>query len=134
MSIAALWGTTAGYTECGYGAVSIETNDGRVIVIKEETFEYLYFRLDDFTAALKDDCIEYVVNEPNKLMFEYPNWFVEAVSDGIIFEMCLGSYAFYDDSGDIAMSPNSMVLRNYKGELMYMEPYKFYQYYDTLEE
>jgi hypothetical protein len=133
MSIAAIWGTTVGYTETGYTVV-VETIDSRIIVISRETFDHLYTRLDDFTAALKGDCIEYVVNDSDKDLLEYPEWFVDAVADGIIFTDGCGVDIFYDESGEIAMSPNSIILKNHVGDLRYMESDAFRKYYDTLEE
>lgn len=135
MAIAAIWGTTAGYTDYLNGTVIVETNDGRVAVFKKDTFDYLYFKLDEFTAALKEYCIHYAIYEPGKKLFEYPTWFVDAVADGYIYEQYQGGlYMFYQEDGEIAMSPNSAVVRNYRGELMYLEGYKFHKYYDTLQE
>ena len=134
MTMAAFWGTSVGYTDYYNGTVSIETVDGRVAVVNNDTFNYLYFRLSDFVAALKEDCIQYVVNTPDKSIFEYPGWFRDAIANGEIFEDEPGVYVMYGSDGDTEMYPNSMVLRNYKGELMYMDSYKFHQYYDVLEE
>lgn len=134
MAIAAFWGTTVGYTEYHNGTVILETTDGRVAVIKNNTFDYLYYKLDEFTAALKEDCVEYVIHEPDKCVFEYPVWYIEACEDGIIFEDEDHSCILYDECGDIAVSPNSMILKNYKGELKHFERYKFFKYYDTLME
>lgn len=134
MAIAALWGTTVGYSEAYEGRVTIETVDGRVAVVNKETFDYLYHKLDDFTAALKEDCIQYAINlYDDRCILEYPEWYVDACTDGIIYESCC-TLMLYEESGEIAMSRNSVVLRNYKGELRHIEAYKFHQYYDTLRE
>jgi hypothetical protein len=46
-----------------------------------------------------------------------------------------GNYIFYDSKlGEIPMSPTSKVLRNFMGDLMYMEQDMFYKYYDVLGE
>lgn len=134
MSIAAFWGTSVGYTDYHNGSVVLETVDGRVAVLNTETFEYLYHRLDDFNAALKEDCIQYVVHNNEKCLTQEPEWFMDAVADGLIYEESSGVCVFYSESGDIMMNPNSTILRNYRGELRYLEGYKFHQYYDTLEE
>lgn len=130
MSIAAIWGTTVGYTEYN-DTVGIETNDGRVSIISMSTFDYLYSRLDEFTAALKEDCIEYVVHYNGMPLCIYPEWYIEALYNGLIFNDD-GIYTFYDTCGEIAMSPESIILRNFMGELMYMETVTFDKYYDTL--
>lgn len=132
MAVAAMWGTSVGYSDYG-DTVVIETIDGRVIVVRKHTFDFLYYRLDNFTASLKENCIEYIVNEDSKCLFDYPTWYVEAVEDGFIY-VNDGVDMFYTESGEIAMSPNSIILRNYKGELMYMEANVFSKYYDTIGE
>lgn len=135
MAIAALWGTTIEYSYYGQGnSVVIETSDGRVAVIKQETFDALYVRLNDFLAALKEDCIEYVVYEYNKCMFAYPEWYADAVYDGLLFEDECTPLILYSESGDIAIAPGSMILRNFKGDLQHLEAYQFYKYYDTIQE
>lgn len=134
MAIAAIWGTTVGYTDYCNGTVVIETVDNRVAVIKKETFEYLYCKLDGFVAALKEDCVHYIIHKHNKCIFEYPEWFVDACADGIVFEDEVNECILNTDSGEIAVCHNSMILRNYKGDLQHLEAYKFHKYYDTLEE
>lgn len=137
MAIAAFWGTTAGYTHYPGGAVVVESIDNRVIVISEKTFNYLYYKLDEFNAALKEDCIEYVVINPDHFLedcvIDYPKWFLEAVDNGDIFTPSKNVIVLYGIDGDIVMRPNSMVLRNYRGELKHMESFKFHQYYDVPE-
>lgn len=97
MKVASLWGTSVGYTEYG-DSVGIEHINGRYAVIRKETFDYLYCRLDDFNAALKEDCISY-----NILSFDNPS------------------------------IPDSVVLMNFKGDLMCMDHDEFTKYYDILE-
>lgn len=133
MAIAAFWGTSAGYTEY-HDTVIVETIDGRVAVIRKETFDYLYFKLDDFNAALKEDCIHYAINEPEKDLMEYPLWFIEACEDGLIYENERGTLFLYNEAGELAVSTNAMVVRNYRGELSYLEAYNFHKYYDILKE
>lgn len=141
MAIAAIWGTSVGYVESGY-SVEIETVDGRFAVLKKHVFEYLYCKLDNFTAALKEDCIEYAVYDVNKPVLNYPEWYIEAVRDGQIQNDGYstprspnGNYVFYDyKSGEIPMSPTSIILRNHMGDLMYMEQNEFGKYYDTVGE
>lgn len=131
--VAAVWGTTVCYTEY-YDTYIIERTDGNVKVVYKETFEYLYHKLDKFTAALKEDCIEYAINDNNNPLTDYPEWYLDARFDGVIYSNCAGTTMLYEESGEIAMSPNSIVLRNFKGELRHIEAYKFHQYYDILEE
>jgi hypothetical protein len=129
--IVALWGTSVGYTDYGE-TVGIETNDGRIAIIRKDTFDHLYYRLSEFVAALKEDCIQYAIVSYDKPVCDYPDWFVDACQKMQITQD-FGCYIFVDDYGDIAISPDSVVLRNFKGELMHMEYDKFTKYYDTLE-
>jgi len=130
--IAAMWGTSVGYEESHYTVV-ITTTDGRVAVISKETFNYLYLRLDDYTAALKEDCISYTVYRTGRPLSHYPEWFIRAYDNGDIYEEeDYEDFIFYCEFGDIVMSSGSVVLRNFKGDLTYMERYQFDKYYDTL--
>lgn len=95
--IACLKDTSVTYTEFE-NTVGIEHSNGRFAVVKKETFDYLYSRLDRFTAALKEDCISF-----NILSFDNPS------------------------------IPDSVVLMNFKGDLMCMDEHEFRKYYDTLE-
>lgn len=133
MAIAALWGTTVGYTDYTGGAVVVETMDNRVIVISRHTFNHLYYKLDEFNAALKDDCIHYANYMYDKATEEYPKWYQDAVAEGIIGYNGYHDY-FYEDDGEIAMSPRAVVLMNKYGELKYMERHNFYKYFDVSEE
>lgn len=135
MTIAAFWGTSVGYTEYGNDSVVLETIDGRVAVIKKATFDYLYYRLDEFNAALKEDCVHYAVYSPEKdLIDDYPTWFIEACEDGLIYDDSRFNCFLYEQNGEVAVAPNSIIMRNYKGELKHIEGYKFHQFYDTLRE
>lgn len=129
MTIAAFWGKSVGFTDY-FNSVFIETPDGRARVIGSTTFDYLYYRLDPFTAALKEDCIEYVTNEPIGEAHDFPSWYFDAVDDGVIFEEH-GTVIFYEENGDVAMSPGSVILRNFEGRLRYMEFNDFIKYYDV---
>jgi hypothetical protein len=129
---AAMWGKSVGYVE-NRGFVEIETIDGRIAVIKIDTFNYLYHRLDRFTAALKEDCIEYVTYDPDIDIQNYPDWFVEAMDDGWITND-YGTFIFLDTNGELAMNPKDVVLRNFMGDLMYMNLDAFHKYYDTVGE
>lgn len=92
--IAALWGTTVGYQELPE-SIFIEKNDGRVMVISHDTFDYLYYRLDDFTAALKEDCIEYAFCDESYSCVTLKNHL------GDIKHMDVDTFTkYYDDGGN----------------------------------
>ena len=132
MARAALIGTTVGYTDY-YNCMVLETNDGRIISVSKRTFDYLYYKLDSFTAALKDDCIEYEPNDPMIPDSERPAWYIDAELNGDIYDMC-GALMFrvnYDTGDAIEMNMRSVVLRNYLGDLRYMEWEDFIKYYDV---
>lgn len=131
MSVAALWGTTVSYAEFP-DSVMIETLDGRVGRFRTDTFDYLYTRLTEFTAAMKNDCIEYMIYQPNISFEDCPQWFIQAIEEGYIYaEEGYDDYIFYHECGDIVMSPGSVILRNLYGQLNYMEKSEFDKYYDT---
>lgn len=128
---AALLGTSIKYSEYG-GTVWIETNDGREEIITVSTFEHLYYRLSMDVAALKDDCIDFVVFHPNRQICEYPDWFSEALRDGWITNECDRFY-YLDHLGEHLIHSNDVVLRNYLGQITCKESEEFIKYYDVLE-
>lgn len=131
MPRAAVIGTTVGFTDY-YNSVFLETSDNRAIVISRQTFDYMYHKLDPFTAALKEDCMEYASNDPMIDLSEHPWWYVEAVQDGTIYDMC-GEVMFRvrEDGTAIEVDSNSVILRNFQGDLRYMEWDDFTKYYDV---
>ena len=131
MNWAAIWGTSVHCEDFG-DSFLVENHRGGIARINNEVFNKIFVRLDEFTAALKEDCIEYTVYQPNKPLSEYPDWFINAYYNGDIFEVDYGTFIFYEENGDLAMSPGSIVLRNFRGELKYMESNIFEKYYDTL--
>lgn len=132
MGIAALWGTSVGYSLIN-DSVLIETGEGRVAVIRSDVFEYLYFKLDDYTAALKENCIGYFIYDPCKSICEYPAWVIRAMRDNWIVED-EGSFIFVNDTETITLDNTSVILRNFMGELKYMDLDEFCKYYDILGE
>lgn len=129
MPIAAFWGKSVGFTDY-YNSVLVETNDGRAIVVRRKIFEDLYYKLTPFTAAMKEDCIEYAINDFTTDLLSQPQWYVEAVEDSFIYEDC-GMEFFYDEEGDIVMTQGSVILRNRFGHLKYMEFEDFTKYYEV---
>jgi hypothetical protein len=134
MSWAAMWGTSVGYEDFE-DSVLIENNNGRVSRIRKETFDALFIKLDEFTAALKEDCIEYIICHPELPLETYPEWFIDAVHEGWIVRD-YETYFFLDtySEGELAMSPDGVILRNFLGDLKYMEIDEFTKHYDTLGE
>ena len=130
MAWTALRGTTVGFHHYNYTIV-LEKENGSVMPIQRKTFEKLYREVGPFVAALKGDCIEYASNDPMIDLFDQPEWYIDACADMIIYENCGQTYIQDDYHGEIAMSPNSVVLRNFKGELRYMEWDEFDKYYDV---
>ncbi len=132
-----MWGTSVGYTDFG-DTIMIETIDSRIAHVRKETFDHLYTRLSEYVAALHENCIEYVVFNPDKPLYEYPNWYTEAIVDGWInnelwFYNGKGLYCLIqEDGGEVAMAPGGVILRNFMGELRYMEREDFERYYDTM--
>lgn len=129
MPLAAWIGTTVGVTDY-YHSVLLEKEDGRVYPVDKKLFDELYYRITPYTAALKEDCIDYASNDPMGDLFQQPAWYIELVEDGIIRTDCGMDY-FYPESGEeIAMNPGSVILRNFEGNYKYMEFEEFVKYYD----
>lgn len=135
---APLNGTSVLYNRLDFGLVCIMKENYEVFIPTSDTFNKLYHVLSESKAALKSDCIEYAVFSRNKELYQYPNWYVRAVVNGYIYEDGNGNgygfWMFHEDSGEIAMSEGSYILRNFQGDLMYMEPYEFKRHYEIIEE
>lgn len=135
--IAPLHGTTSLYHYLPCGNVLVQKANYRHIVIHESTFNHLYYELDGSRAALKEDCIEYCIYYPEKHIDDYPKWFRDAMSDGWIEEVYRGhqivpgSHIYFEEGGEILMSPGSIIMKNFMGDLKYMESDHFARYYDT---
>lgn len=130
MKVAAMKGSSVYYMENESHVMVDKGND--FTNMTPETFEYLYYRLDDEFCALKEDCIEYAIYDKDKDLFSYPYWYIEATYRGDIYHNTSGSY-IYDYTGELAMSHKSVILRNFLCELMYMELETFRFYYETEE-
>lgn len=132
--IAPMIGTTSLYSHMENSLVLLMKERYNYFVTRLEVFENLYIELDESRAALKEDCIEYVIYSRHKPLYMYPNWYVEACVDGFIFDdgHGYGGHMFYEESGEIAMSEGCYILRNFKGELKYMEYEDFIKYYEIM--
>ncbi len=104
----------------------------KYFVTSLKAFEDLYHKLDETKAALKDDCIEYVIHHPDKPLAHYPDWYIMAYDNGMIFEDEYGNWLFYDIPGDMVMAPGSIMMINYLGQLKYMERNQFERYYEPI--
>lgn len=130
-SIAAIRGTTSLYTYVSGHKVLLMRDGYDYIVVRDDTFHDMYNILSIEKAALKEDCIEYVIHYPDKPIFEYPQWYINAYSTNDIFDDDYGGFLFWEPTGEIPMAPGSIILRNKHGALMYMERNKFESYYET---
>ena len=101
VNIACLEGTSADY-RIFPTYVEIEKTDGSVNQISKETFDYLYARLTDTKAALKDDCILYAYISDD--LEEQPDWYIRAYERGLLYE-------FLEEEQEEEM----VLLRNFQG-------------------
>jgi hypothetical protein len=59
----------------------------------------------------------------------YPDWFVEAVQNKLIFVDEEAWFIDYPHESDVLMYDGGVILRNFLGELRYMEYEQFDRYY-----
>lgn len=128
-NLAPLMGSVSYYRYLSSSEVMVQKSVDDYIIVNNDTFENLYYELDGYRAALKEDCIEYAVYNLYKPLEYYPDWFVEEAYKGRI-TMCEGVHVFKDRNQTIVMSPESIVLRNSFGQLRYMERDVFNEMYD----
>lgn len=95
----------------------------RVFRTRYPMFDKLYCHeeLGVNVCALKSDCILYHWFDPSVPLHETPAWIRDEVIDGRIFEFYDGAWYYYEDEGDIAISPYSVFLRNKKDEIKHIE-------------
>ena len=129
--VAVLKGKTALYSYLYGGKVLIMKDNYKHMTISRENFELMFVRLTESIAALKEDCIQYVVYHPYSPLLAYPKWYIQAHHDGSMYEEYFGTSMFIDDTGEVLMSPGSVVLMNTYGHLRYMERSDFDKYYET---
>lgn len=123
-------GTVSLYSHMNNSLVLLMKEDYKYFVTKLEVFKDIYHELDDARAALKEDCIEYVIYSRHRPLYTYPNWYVQAMVDCFIFEDGSGGHMFYEETGELAMAEGAFILRNSRGELKYMEANEFERYYE----
>ena len=129
MAIAYLHNTASIYAELPFNNVLIQKSDCETTLITGETFDQLYFRIDDEIAALKENCIEYTIVSYDLPVDRYPDWFVEAVQNKLIFVDEEVWFIDYLHESDVLMYDGGVILRNFLGELRYMEYEQFDRYY-----
>jgi hypothetical protein len=131
--IAPLRGTTSLYCYLPASNVLLIKDGYQHIVTTVKNFKDLYYEVDAERAALKEDCIKYVIYDPDKELDDYPEWFLDAIREGWISLDSYNDqtiYLFLEQYGDIAMSPGSVILRNFMGDLRHMERMEFERYYE----
>lgn len=125
-------GTVSLYSHMNNSLVLLMKEGYKYFVTRLDVFNDMYYELDDTRAALKGDCIEYVIYSRYRPLYTYPNWYVQSMVDGIIFDdgTGFGGHMFYEESGELAMAEGSFILRNNRGDLKYMEANEFERYYE----
>lgn len=136
--LAPLHGTVSNYCYLPDNQIMIQKQDYQYTIINEDVFRDLYFELDEYRCALKTDCIEYVRYYHDKPLYDYPEWFMVIMDEGWITSSCFDDehesrpFLFLDENGEIAMSDGSVILRNFMGDVRYMEIEDFEKYYEII--
>lgn len=131
--IAPLRGSTILYMYLLDDMVLLMKDNYNYFVTRVKAFEDLYEQLDDRTAALREDCIEYTIYHPDRPLCEYPEWYINAYDNGMIFQDDKGDFLFYELDGDMIMTPGAIMLVNFLGQLKYMEADEFERYYEVID-
>lgn len=133
-------------------SVFLRKPDGEIFVTDYDVFTDLYntFTYDAFTnsgtAALEDDCIEYVECQAGVLPAGYPSWFYEYFTEAINFPQDDETVYFYDTDehcikanrgtllatagGEVSVTEHCVFLHNKLGEIRGMPYDDFVKYYD----
>lgn len=131
---AVLLDTYVTYAETDNQRVIIQKGDGRWKSISVDTFDILYHKLNRAFAALKSDCIECVIHDDSKPLFSYPEWYIQMVYNNLIYNVD-GVYYYYDYEADseVVITHGCIFLRNYLGDITYMDRETFNKYYNLME-
>lgn len=106
--------------------IFILNEHGEIGLIDVFDLEQHYVILDQHHICLREYTVEYFIFDTQGCVV--PEWFEEHVELGIVHNDGLG-YRFYDDRGEIAMSPRCVFLHNDRNDLWYLEPEEFRMYY-----
>lgn len=103
----------------------VMNNRGDIRKIAVDAFEDYYTDLGMGYAAPTSECIEYYeFNILHNNRFGHPKWIREMLNEGIVTSVN-GCVMFYDHTGEIAVSPSCVFLRNRTGDVVYLESEKF---------
>lgn len=147
MALAYLKGSALVWDYSGEEDILLIKDNYNMRITSLETFKYLFVEVDERRAALKEDCINYTVFDPLKPLCEYPDWYIQAYDDGFIFEDVAEyyvtenaeiveediSFIIYSEKADRMLQPGDIVMCNFKGEVMGLDPVTFERLYSKVD-
>lgn len=83
-----------------------------------------------YAAAHISDCIEYFRWHPDMEPGWAPNWFEDLLWDETVVYVD-GDWSFYEDGGEVRLSPECYFIRNTRGMVRYLEVSEFEDNFDV---
>lgn len=130
--LAYLKDSTSVFYEMDDGVILLLKPDYKWKIIPVDIFEDLFYVVDHNKAALKEDCIECTMFSRFRPLHTYPEWYLNAVTKGLIYGVndYPEPHIWRHIDGDIPMTEGSYILRNFMGDLRYVDARSFERYYE----
>lgn len=103
-------------------AVFLLNKRNEVKLLELDQLDTMCMRLTSRHCAFIEDCFLYYIYEGRSGVI--PEWFMEQVEYGIVARQ-YGEWVYYDNRGEIAMSPSCVFLWNERTDMHYMETEDF---------
>lgn len=104
-------------------AVFLINKRKEVKLVEIQDLDEMGVRLTDRYFAMKEDCFLYYIHRGNYGVV--PDWFMKQVEYGVVARY-EGTWTFFDERGDIQMSPSCVFIWNGRSEeLKYLETSDF---------
>lgn len=119
MGLAAIDGSICKYNTLTSTNEIVLTKGRDVHIVSPDTFFELYTLMGDGYASLTSDTIEYALWHRGTSIHDYPKWVRDEMYKNNIFYLA-GDYYFNRIEGEQLMLDNDILLRNHRGDVMYI--------------
>lgn len=111
-------------------SVFLRNKAGDVKHISYKLFCEEFVDMGLYAAAHISDCIEYFRWHPDMEPGWAPNWFEDLLWDETVVYVD-GDWSFYEDGGEVRLSPECYFIRNTRGMVRYLEVSEFEDNFDV---
>lgn len=113
--------------------VALRNLNGDIRVLGVEEFYELFKRIGPYKAALTTDCVEYFAITKNSFMKDIPHWVSHLIAQGdLVIGPGMEDNKFRGPTGDVVLSPASILVRNSDGAVRYYTINEFQKQYESV--